>query len=885
MTKKILQRKYRPYLLQGLAENLIGIKGLPLKWRRRLQKKWGNRLLSFQVRRGLTNLYEKQNNRISLPTITLNPKGHDVRLTPSMARGGHRTPSGLGQGGRYPLREYRPPYPSAKAGGKYGYHLNPNPDPRRGYPGQSETGAGAESAKKVYLSSALLIRGELTRLEGYKRSSLFKSQLLERKKLSLLYGNLSRKKLLQLFKEGVKGSGSPPENFLSLLERRADVALCRTGFFSTILSARQWIRHGRVFLNDQPLRAGSYTLSPGDTLSIPCRFHQFFTKLRGILPSPLGVPTRAVARASQPKGLTGAPAVAALREVEPPEGVRGFTKQPLPPSNPDPQRGYQGVQDRLLPLTNQTPSGLEGSAHPTLCNSYYPWIPRTLTPSGGIKGYEVPVLPFKSNPLPLHKLQGVEPVLPMRERQFHTRFPFLFIGKKGLASKFLINEILRSFPLLSHFSRKVVNPPGPPTHNPDPRRGYRPNPRGVGASSPLDTPSGGAHPTLYYLSAKAVALAEGSNLDPLWGYQRVQGSGEFRGDPPLGVSGLSYGINYRRQLMPLLYEEEMEERKEIGQSETGAAAYAAPCGLRVSDSRRVGGTPPFSPQEILRPSFSRRVVTLTPSGGIKGFRAIPPSGVTALPFRVLKSSKPDPVRAWVGDTPKGGAHPTPSGEKGITPLAEPGSIASFFSNKIFLQLLKLYKKTCFSLPLYRELANPDLSYRNPLIPPSGMPTLPLRRGLLKLPEGSYTVASAAPRIRSISFLDSPRGSPEVQGSAWPELPPDSRNPESTMSSRQRQQPRAVAPPKLRGAQGLELTGAQSRYGISQAKPKGSRPVPFRSTGREGEKDNYIWKPLKPTHLEVSYTHLTVIYLYNPQKIGFPALIDLETINRSFRCGI
>jgi ribosomal protein S4 len=136
-------------------------------------------------------------------------------------------------------------------------------------------------SRPISLAPLMRWKGEMTRLEGYRKSSLFRSQLVEKGKFYLLYGRFSKRKMYRLYSssrivERVKNSFG--ENLLSGVERRADILLFRARFFPSIFTARQWIRHGRVFLNGGVLLFPEYLLSPGDILSIPSPFHRFFSK-------------------------------------------------------------------------------------------------------------------------------------------------------------------------------------------------------------------------------------------------------------------------------------------------------------------------------------------------------------------------------------------------------------------------------------------------------------------------------------------------------------------------------------------------------------------------------------------------------------------------------
>lgn len=101
-----------------------------------------------------------------------------------------------------------------------------------------------------------------------KKTGEFFQQLKERKKLSLFYGHLTKKQLAILFKKAGKIKGYFSRNLFSLLERRLDVALYRSGFTQTIAEARQLIKHNKIRVNEARINVSSYSLNPGDIISM-----------------------------------------------------------------------------------------------------------------------------------------------------------------------------------------------------------------------------------------------------------------------------------------------------------------------------------------------------------------------------------------------------------------------------------------------------------------------------------------------------------------------------------------------------------------------------------------------------------------------------------------
>ena len=101
-----------------------------------------------------------------------------------------------------------------------------------------------------------------------RKTGEFFQQLKERKKLSLFYGHLTRKQITSLFKKAGKMKGYFSRNFFSLLERRLDITLYRSGFTQTIAEARQLIKHNKVRVNETRVNVSSYLLNSGDIISL-----------------------------------------------------------------------------------------------------------------------------------------------------------------------------------------------------------------------------------------------------------------------------------------------------------------------------------------------------------------------------------------------------------------------------------------------------------------------------------------------------------------------------------------------------------------------------------------------------------------------------------------
>jgi len=133
--------------------------------------------------------------------------------------------------------------------------------------------------------------------------SLFRFQLQETKKLSLLYGNLSRKQIQKICNQAFTHPLSPhalTESVFVLLERRLDVVLFRAGFCKSIFQARQWIHHNKMNVNGRAQSAPGYLCSPGDIIS--CTDHSFYDVCKHLENFYITRTSRLADRASSPKG-------------------------------------------------------------------------------------------------------------------------------------------------------------------------------------------------------------------------------------------------------------------------------------------------------------------------------------------------------------------------------------------------------------------------------------------------------------------------------------------------------------------------------------------------------------------------------------------------------
>lgn len=100
-----------------------------------------------------------------------------------------------------------------------------------------------------------------------KRETEHGTQLAEKQKVKRIYGVLE-KQFENYFKKAARMKGPTGENLLKLLEQRLDNVVYRMGFGSTRAEARQLVSHCAILVNGLPVNIPSYSVKPGDVVSI-----------------------------------------------------------------------------------------------------------------------------------------------------------------------------------------------------------------------------------------------------------------------------------------------------------------------------------------------------------------------------------------------------------------------------------------------------------------------------------------------------------------------------------------------------------------------------------------------------------------------------------------
>jgi small subunit ribosomal protein S4 len=99
------------------------------------------------------------------------------------------------------------------------------------------------------------------------RETEYGTQLRQKQKVRRIYGILERQ-FSNYFKKAARLKGSTGENLLKLLESRLDNVVYKMGFGSTRAEARQLVSHRSITVNGRIVNIPSYSLMPGDVVSI-----------------------------------------------------------------------------------------------------------------------------------------------------------------------------------------------------------------------------------------------------------------------------------------------------------------------------------------------------------------------------------------------------------------------------------------------------------------------------------------------------------------------------------------------------------------------------------------------------------------------------------------
>lgn len=123
--------------------------------------------------------------------------------------------------------------------------------------------------KTSFLFSSTQIKNDFLRIQNWNRpTSDFLLKIKEKKKFSLLYGNISKKYYQKVYTQAVKGQKPINENLITQFETRLDTILYRICFAKSISAAKQIINHKLITVNGAYINIPSYQVKPGDFLSV-----------------------------------------------------------------------------------------------------------------------------------------------------------------------------------------------------------------------------------------------------------------------------------------------------------------------------------------------------------------------------------------------------------------------------------------------------------------------------------------------------------------------------------------------------------------------------------------------------------------------------------------
>ncbi len=106
-----------------------------------------------------------------------------------------------------------------------------------------------------------------------KKPTDYKVQLREKQRLRRSYGILERQ-FQKTFDKALRMPGKTGENLFALLEQRLDNVAFRLRFASSRAQARQFVLHGHILVNGKRVNIPSYSVRPGDVITVHTKFRQ-----------------------------------------------------------------------------------------------------------------------------------------------------------------------------------------------------------------------------------------------------------------------------------------------------------------------------------------------------------------------------------------------------------------------------------------------------------------------------------------------------------------------------------------------------------------------------------------------------------------------------------
>lgn len=111
------------------------------------------------------------------------------------------------------------------------------------------------------------------------RISEYAVQLREKQKVKRIYGILE-KQFRKYYEEAARMKGDTGSLLISLLERRLDNVIYRTGLGSSRSQSRQLVNHGHFLVNGKRVDIPSYMVKEGDVISVKKDGSAYFKNVR-----------------------------------------------------------------------------------------------------------------------------------------------------------------------------------------------------------------------------------------------------------------------------------------------------------------------------------------------------------------------------------------------------------------------------------------------------------------------------------------------------------------------------------------------------------------------------------------------------------------------------
>ena len=102
---------------------------------------------------------------------------------------------------------------------------------------------------------------------GGRKTSDYQVRLLEKQRLRHQY-NISEGQMRRAYDDAHRIEGKTGETMVTLLERRLDATVLRSGLARTIYQARQLVAHGHFLVDGQKVDRPSYRLKPGQVIEV-----------------------------------------------------------------------------------------------------------------------------------------------------------------------------------------------------------------------------------------------------------------------------------------------------------------------------------------------------------------------------------------------------------------------------------------------------------------------------------------------------------------------------------------------------------------------------------------------------------------------------------------